>query len=108
MAEVLIPSLHKLEPMISHRLFNPRDLDARESATALQPNWVEPEFCNPIVTLNVDVLRFVAVTRVKEEAIRAGPQYCLTPPQIHQYASHPPKRRLKFLFAQPPESSAAT
>ena len=55
--------------MISHHLLNPRDLDARESATAVQPNWVEPEFSDPIVTLNVDVLRFVAVTRVKEEAM---------------------------------------
>ena len=59
--------------MISHQLLDPRDFDARESATALQPNWVEPEFCDAILTLNVDVLRFVAITRVKEEAITAGP-----------------------------------
>jgi hypothetical protein len=75
MAEVLIPGLHKLDSVITHQLLNPRDLDAQKPATALQPNWVEPEFCDSIVSLNVDVLWFIAVARVEEQTVRARLQY---------------------------------
>jgi len=62
--------------MIAHQSFDPREFYARKPATALQPNWIEPELRDSIIPLDMDVWRFVTVSRVKEEAIRAGSQYC--------------------------------
>jgi hypothetical protein len=35
MAEVLVPALHKLNTMIAHQSFDPREFYARKPATAL-------------------------------------------------------------------------
>ena len=54
-AEVLIPGLHKLNKMIAYQSFDPREFYARIPATALQPNWIEPEFRDSIIPLDMDV-----------------------------------------------------
>jgi hypothetical protein len=58
--------------MVSYQSSNPREPYSRKSATALQPNWIEPELRDSIIPLDVDVRRFVTVSRIEEEAIRAG------------------------------------
>ncbi len=65
MAEVLIPGLPKFITMITRKLLDPSEFYARKSAAALQPNWIEPEFRDPIIPLNMDVCRFVTVSRME-------------------------------------------
>ena len=62
--------------MITHKSLDPREFYAQNPAAALQPNWIEPELCNFIISLNMNVLRLVTVPRVEEEAIGAGSEYC--------------------------------
>jgi hypothetical protein len=52
--------------MIAYQSFDPREFYARIPATALQPNWIEPEFRDSIIPLDMDVWRFVTVSRVEE------------------------------------------
>ncbi len=40
MAEVLIPGLHKLNLVITHKFLNPRNLDTGKSTTAMKPNRI--------------------------------------------------------------------
>lgn len=75
-AEVLIPCLHQFDSVISHQRFNPCNLDARKTTAALQPNGIKPELRNAVVSLHMNVLWFVAVTRIEEESVRARPQNC--------------------------------
>lgn len=70
-AEVLIPRLRQFDSVMAHQLFNTRNLGARKTTAALQPNGIEPELCDFIVSLHMNVLWFVAVTRVEEEPVRA-------------------------------------
>jgi len=46
-----------------------------EASAILQPDWIKPEFSFFIITLNMNVGRFVAITGVKEKTIRAALQY---------------------------------
>lgn len=73
-AKVLIPRLRQFDSVIAHQLFNTCNLGARKTTAALQPNGIEPELRDSIVSLHVNVLWFVAVTRVEEEPVRARPQ----------------------------------
>lgn len=73
-AEVLIPSLHKQYPMITHQSFDSSDLRARKTAAVLQPNRVQSKFCDPVITLNVYMLWFVTVTGIEKESIRSDLQ----------------------------------
>jgi len=50
------------------------EFPAGESSTALEPDWVEPELRLAIVALDVGVRRFVPITRIEEETIRAASQ----------------------------------
>jgi len=45
---------------------NPTKFGAAKSAAALHPNWIKPKFCGLITAFNMDMLRFVAVTSLKE------------------------------------------
>ena len=60
--------------MLFDQLLNPLDLDSPESTTPLQPDWVEPELREVVVTLHVDMRWFIAVTSIEEEPIRAKSQ----------------------------------
>ena len=61
--------------MLFDEPLNPSDLDSPESTTALQPDRVEPELCEVVVTLHVDMRCFIAVTSIEEEPIRAKSQH---------------------------------
>jgi hypothetical protein len=37
---------------------------------------VEPELGDLVLTLDVDVLRFIAIAGVEEQSVRAYPEYC--------------------------------
>jgi hypothetical protein len=71
--EVLIPDLHKFDSMIVHQLYNPCNFDARKPTTALKSNRIEPELRDPIVSLHMDVLWFVAVTRLADRLTQLFP-----------------------------------
>ena len=47
-----------------------------KSSTTLQPDRVKPEFGNFVITLNMDMLRFVPITCIKEKPI--GSEISLT------------------------------
>ena len=61
--------------MLFDEPLNPLDLTSGKSATPLQPDRVEPELCEVVVTLHVDVRWFIAVTSIEEEPIRAKSQH---------------------------------
>jgi hypothetical protein len=48
------------------------DFSSCEAAAALQSDWSEPKFCHIIVSFNMDVLRLIPITSVKEKAIRSN------------------------------------
>ena len=47
-------------------LMNLADLRPVESAASLKPDRIKPELGNIIITLDVDVLRLIAITGVKK------------------------------------------
>ena len=47
-----------------------------EATASLQPDRIEPELGDLVLTLDVNVLRFIAIAGVKEQSIRAYPEYC--------------------------------
>ena len=49
------------------------DFRSIEPAAAVQPDRIEPEFGDLVLTLDVDVRRLIAVIRIKEEPIRPDP-----------------------------------
>jgi hypothetical protein len=48
------------------------DFSSCESVAALLSDGNEPKFCHIIVSLNMDMLRLVPITSVKEKAIRTN------------------------------------
>ncbi len=47
-----------------------------EATASLQPDRIEPELGDLVLTLDVNVLRFIAIAGVKEQSIRAYSEYC--------------------------------
>jgi hypothetical protein len=43
---------------------------------SLQPDRVEPELRDLVLTLDVNMLRFVSIAGVEEQSVRAHPEYC--------------------------------
>ena len=43
---------------------------------SLQSDRVEPELRDLVLTLDVNMLWFVAIARVEEQSVRAYPEYC--------------------------------
>lgn len=64
-AEILIPSLHELNLTITNQSLNPGDFCPRKSTTALRPYWIEPEFCDPIIPLDMHMRRLASVSSAK-------------------------------------------
>ena len=61
--------------MLLDEPLNPLDLDSPESTAALQPDRIEPELGEVVVTLHVDMRWFIAVISIEEEPIRAKSQH---------------------------------
>src|SRR2546421_10911740 len=49
---------------------------AAKPAAALQANRIEPKLCHLVVTLNVDMRRFIPISRVKEEPVGSSAFDC--------------------------------
>ena len=73
--EELIPRLQQLALVRFNQFLYPVDVFAPNAVTALQSNRIEPELGLAVVALDVDVRRFVSITRVKEEPEWPAPQY---------------------------------
>ena len=69
--EILIPSVRQdLSAPLDNGL-DQVDLFAGKPSTPLKPNGDEPEFRFAIVTFDMDVRRFISVTRIEEETTRS-------------------------------------
>lgn len=74
--EVFIPSLHELHVMTPDDFVDSTEFCSIEATASLQPDRIEPELGDLVLTLDVNVLRFIAIAGVKEQSIRAYPEYC--------------------------------
>ena len=74
--EVFIPSLHELHVMIPDDFVDSTEFCSIKATASLQPDRIEPELGDLVLTLDVNVLRFIAIAGVKEQSIRAYPEYC--------------------------------
>ena len=61
--------------MICDNAMNSGYLCPAKSPASLEPNWIKPEFRYLIITLDMHVLRLIAITRIEKEPIRANSQY---------------------------------
>jgi len=57
--------------VFSDQFLNSTNFCPLKSIATLQSNWVKPKLRNFVITLNVNMRRFIAVTRIKEETIWA-------------------------------------
>src|SRR2546423_14307130 len=53
--------------MLGDQFFESIYFAAAKPAAALQANRIEPKLCHSVVTLNMDMRRFIPIARVKEE-----------------------------------------
>lgn len=61
--------------MIPDDFVDSTELCSSKATASLQPDRIEPELSDLVLTLNVNMLRFVAIARVEEQSIRAHPEY---------------------------------
>jgi hypothetical protein len=47
-----------------------------KATASLQPDRIEPELSDLVLTLDVNMLRFVSIASVEEQSVRAYPEYC--------------------------------
>jgi hypothetical protein len=73
--EVFIPSLHKLYVMIPDDFVDSTELCPIKATASLQPDRIEPQLGDLVLTLDVNVLRFIAIACVKEQSVRTYPEY---------------------------------
>lgn len=66
LAEVLMPSFNEVVPSIAYDALHSPQLARTESATVLQPDWFKPELRDIIISLHMDVHRFVVVAGVEK------------------------------------------
>jgi hypothetical protein len=60
--------------MLPNEFCHPAKLGRLEASAACQVDGIEPELCDPIILLDVDMGRLRAVARVEEEPVRTNPQ----------------------------------
>ena len=53
--------------MIFHKFFDPVDFNTRKTTATLQSDRIKPEFRGILVSFDVYMGRFIAITRIKEE-----------------------------------------
>src|SRR5262249_55601872 len=73
--EELIPTLQQLFLILLDQLADPIDLFTSETAAALEPDGVEPEFRFAVITFDVDVRRLAPIAGVEEEPKRTHSEY---------------------------------
>src|ERR1700722_10837536 len=66
--EMDIPGLHKAQSMLKDERPQPIQLVSSKPMGLCDPNRVQPELCDPIAVLDVDVHRFRSLKAVKKEA----------------------------------------
>jgi hypothetical protein len=67
--EVRIPRLLKHSVVFVHQLLYSAYFRTRKPATTLKANWIKPKFRDFIIALDMNVPRFVAITRVEKESV---------------------------------------
>ena len=72
-AEVCIPCLSKGVLIRDHKVLKTTDLCTRESSALLQPNRIEPKFRQVVFSFNMNVGRFIPISRIEEESIGTSP-----------------------------------
>jgi len=75
-AKVVIPSLHKIVLIFFDTTTNSSQFKAIEPSAGVQADRVYPEFGNAVITLDMNVWGFVAISRIKEEAIWSSSKQC--------------------------------
>src|SRR5260221_4145157 len=60
--------------MLVHDARDSVDLRPSETTATLQPDRIEPEFCDIIVAFHMDVRRLIAIARIEKEPVRANAQ----------------------------------
>jgi hypothetical protein len=62
--------------MIPDDFVNSTEFCPIKATASLQPDRIEPELGDLVLTLDVNVLRFITIAGVEEQSIRAYPEYC--------------------------------
>jgi len=70
-----------------HEFLNSVKILSAESSASLQSHRLQPELCDLIVSLNMNMSGLIAVARVKEKPIRTKSQYGWHLNQHHYYLS---------------------
>lgn len=61
--------------MVHDDFVDSTELRSSKATASLQPDRIEPELRDLVLTLDVNMLRFVAIARVEEQSVRAYPEY---------------------------------
>src|SRR6266540_3423191 len=75
LVEVGIPAPQQRFSVLFNQSLNPSDLNRSKATAALEANRAQPELSAILISLDVNVRRLLRVARVKEDAVRAGPQH---------------------------------
>lgn len=62
--------------MIPDDFVDATELCPSKPTASLQSDRIEPELSDLVLTLDVNMLRLVAIARVEEQSVRAYPEYC--------------------------------
>jgi hypothetical protein len=71
--EVLIPALREELALCVDDTPDSAEFSGCKADAVLHTNWIEPKLGHGVVTLHVNVLRLLTVTRVEEKTIRTDP-----------------------------------
>jgi hypothetical protein len=82
--EELIPTLQQLLSMIVDQFADSVNLFSVESATALKPDWVEPELRFTFVAFDMDMGRLGTIAGVEEEPKWTHSEYSRHVPMLHR------------------------
>jgi hypothetical protein len=61
--------------VFNHEAVHARKFDTAKPGASLKANWIQPELCELIVSLDMYMHRLLAIARVEKEPIRAYAQY---------------------------------
>jgi hypothetical protein len=73
--EVFIPTPPQALLVLFYKLANPIEFLVAKSPAPLQSDGIEPEFRGVILTLDVNMGWFIAITGIEEEPVRSSPQH---------------------------------
>ena len=75
--------------MPAYQLVDSANLGRRKSTTPVQPNRAQPELCDFIFALDMNMRGLIAVAGIKEETVGTDPQYCWHPASQPQHLNTP-------------------